>query len=256
VPAATESTVDDVQTVAWMVGRWQRPEGVEHWTAAGDVLWGVAFSIRNGQTALFEVLLIEAANGGLRYVAMPNGRPEVGFAASSWGVAEVTFSNPAHDFPKVIKYRRQGQALFARVEGDAGEGEDYQWQAAAPGRTEPLESADRAFAADTAARGIDGWMAAFDPAGAMWERGRKQTLSAEAIRASMGPLFARGVQITWQPVASGLSPAGDLGYTVGTSRSTAPDDRGARVETHRGSYVTIWRRQPDGSWKVLFDTGS
>jgi len=23
----------------------------------------------------------------------------------------------------------------------------------------------------------------------------------------------------------------------------------------RCTYVTIWRRQPDGAWKVLFDTG-
>jgi ketosteroid isomerase-like protein len=255
-PASAGSTAADVQTVGWMVGRWQRPEGVEHWTAAGGVLWGVGFSTREGQTALFEVLLIEAADGGLRYVAMPNGKPEVAFAAVSAGADGAAFSNPAHDFPKVIRYRRDGEALFARVEGDGGEGEDYRWQAAGPGRAEPLESADRAFAADTARRGIEGWMAAFDPAGAMWNRSRKANLSGEAIRETMAPLFARGVQIAWEPVASGLSPAGDLGYTVGTSRFTAPDSKGVRVETHRGSYVTIWRRQPDGSWKVLFDTGS
>ena len=72
----------------------------------------------------------------------------------------------------------------------------------------------------------------------------------------MEPLFAKGVQIEWAPVASGLSPAGDLGYTVGTSRYTAPDASGARVETGRGSYVSIWRKQSDGGWKVLFDTGT
>ena len=66
---------------------------------------------------------------------------------------------------------------------------------------------------------------------------------------------AHGVQIEWAPFASGLSPAGDLGYTVGTSRFTSPGAGGARVESHRGSYVSIWRRQPGGGWKVLFDTG-
>jgi ketosteroid isomerase-like protein len=29
-----------------------------------------------------------------------------------------------------------------------------------------------------------------------------------------------------------------------------------KVTERRGQYVTIWRKQPDGSWKVVFDTGS
>jgi ketosteroid isomerase-like protein len=37
---------------------------------------------------------------------------------------------------------------------------------------------------------------------------------------------------------------------VGESVAT-PKDR----EPRHGAYVTIWHRQADGSWKVLFDTG-
>ncbi len=265
VPATGPVTPPLGSELAWLLGRWERPAGVEHWAEAGGVLWGVGFSVRDGKTVLFEALLIEKAAGGLRYVAMPNGRREVAFPATAAGAAgaanaanaanAATFANPQHDFPKVIHYRREGDALIARVEGDAP-AEDYRWTLGRPGRAEDLETADRAFAADSAARGQAAWVAAFDPAGALWNRRLQAAQTGDGIRAAMAPLFDKGVQIEWAPVASGLSPAGDLGYTVGTSRFTAPDVSGARSETHRGAYVTIWRRQPDGRWKVLFDTGT
>ena len=243
------------RTLGWIAGQWERAEGVEHWHEAGGVLWGVGFTVKGGKTAFFEVLLIEAADGRLRYVAMPGGKTEVMFPAVEIGADAVTFANPQHDFPKTIHYRREGDELAARVAGD-GSGEDYRWRRASQGRAEPLEAADRAFAADSASRGLPAWVSAFDSGGAMWSRRRKVALTGDAIRETMAPLFEKKVQIEWAPVASGLSPAGDLGYTVGTSRYTGPGPDGARVETHRGAYVSIWRRQADGSWKVLFDTGN
>ncbi|HEX3475419.1 MAG TPA: hypothetical protein VHT91_10385 [Kofleriaceae bacterium] len=45
--------------------------------------------------------------------------------------------------------------------------------------------------------------------------------------------------------------SGELGFTVGKAAFT-----GARAEgSWRSTYATIWRHQPNGSWKVLFDTG-
>jgi hypothetical protein len=252
--SATGAPAANASSVSWIEGRWERPLGIEHWVATGEVLWGVGFSVKDNKTAAFEVLVIEPGERGLRYVAMPNGNPEVRFPAVAAGPQEVVFANPEHDFPKVIRYRRQGDELFARVEAD-GKGDDFRWRRAGPGRDESLESSDRVFAEDTARRGLDGWMAAFDAAGVMWNRGRNVSLGGQAIRQAMAPLFDRGMQIEWAPIASGLSPAGDLGYTVGKSRYTAADPGGGRIETHRGSYVSIWRRQGSGTWKVLFDTG-
>ena len=44
---------------------------------------------------------------------------------------------------------------------------------------------------------------------------------------------------------------GTLGYTWGRYRVEAGDSI-----TGRGRYLTVWRRQPDGSWKVDADIGS
>ena len=62
---------------------------------------------------------------------------------------------------------------------------------------------------------------------------------------------ARRVPDQWcRAVAAG---GGDLGWTSGryVATHTGPDGP-VRSE---GRYVTVWRRQPDGTWKVDLDTG-
>jgi len=119
-----------------------------------------------------------------------------------------------------------------------------------------LIAADQAFAAATAARGLEGWMAAFENSAIQMEPDVPFTPGAEHIRAGIAPAFAdTSWHLTWAPTMAFASAAGDLGYTLGTWKSTRIAANGAeRVST--GKYVTIWRRQADGSWKVAFDGGS
>ena len=60
--------------------------------------------------------------------------------------------------------------------------------------------------------------------------------------------------LTWAPSFADVAASGDLGYTWGRWAYT---DRGAdgKPVTTRGTYVTVWRRQPDGAWKVVLDGG-
>ncbi len=56
---------------------------------------------------------------------------------------------------------------------------------------------------------------------------------------------------TWHPVLAGAAGTGDLGYTIGESL--------IRVEgsaPRYGKYLTIWRRQPDGTVRYLTDGGN
>jgi len=67
--------------------------------------------------------------------------------------------------------------------------------------------------------------------------------------------MADGPTLSWTPTRGEVVGAGDLGYTTGQSlfRGKGPD--GKMVE-RRGEYLTVWRKQRDGSWRVIFDTGS
>lgn len=62
-------------------------------------------------------------------------------------------------------------------------------------------------------------------------------------------------QLTWTPTDAVMSPAGDMGYTWGHYEGRSKDaDGNAKVTA--GRYFTIWRKEPDGSWKVVLDASN
>jgi ketosteroid isomerase-like protein len=59
-----------------------------------------------------------------------------------------------------------------------------------------------------------------------------------------------GSPLSWEPLRAEIAASQDLGYTFG--RYTLRD--GETVKAH-GVYVTVWKKQPDGSWKFVLDGG-
>lgn len=51
-----------------------------------------------------------------------------------------------------------------------------------------------------------------------------------------------------------ISEDGTLGFTVGHYMGTQTENGSAQAVAS-GKYVTIWAKQADGSWKVVFDSG-
>jgi len=60
------------------------------------------------------------------------------------------------------------------------------------------------------------------------------------------------VQLTWTPLKVDVSVDGTLGYTWGKYRYTSKGKDGKTADLV-GIYLTIWKRQPDGTWKYVFD---
>lgn len=118
-----------------------------------------------------------------------------------------------------------------------------------------LMQADRDFAVATAERGVDGWLEYFAPNGAMIVPGVGEVEGHEAIRELMGSFLSdSGPRLLWEPIHAEVGVGGDMGYTVGSSRREARDSLGTLLGT--GHYLTIWRRQGDGRWKVEQDVGT
>jgi uncharacterized protein DUF6265 len=96
-----------IAQVAWMSGGWASTSGAEErWTAsAGGSMLAVSRTLRNGVMSAFEFLCVVERAGGLVYQAMPNGRmPATDFTLTRIEPTSATFENPAHDFPKLIRY--------------------------------------------------------------------------------------------------------------------------------------------------------
>lgn len=59
--------------------------------------------------------------------------------------------------------------------------------------------------------------------------------------------------LAWQPSFAGMAAAGDLGFTTGPSefKADVKDEKPASY----GHFVTVWKKQADGSWKFAVDLG-
>ncbi len=116
-----------------------------------------------------------------------------------------------------------------------------------------LMDADRAFAEATARRGVEGWTSFFAPGGVMLPLNGPLVEGHPAIREQMRrSLGYPGFRLSWEPLRAELSDSGDLGYTIGRFEASTLRN-GERVVLQRGKYLSVWRKQADGTWKVEAD---
>jgi ketosteroid isomerase-like protein len=75
-------------------------------------------------------------------------------------------------------------------------------------------------------------------------------IGIDSLKASFGEEREK-FQLQWSPTKVEVSKSADIGYTFGTWTLTKAD--GSKLF---GVYYTVWKKQQDGSWKFIFDTGN
>jgi hypothetical protein len=100
-----------IDKVAWIGTIWRGTTGTltteERWTppASGGMM-ATARTLRGAALASFEFLCIAERGNSLAYIAMPDARtPATYFHLTALTDSSATFENPAHDYPKMIRYR-------------------------------------------------------------------------------------------------------------------------------------------------------
>jgi len=62
------------------------------------------------------------------------------------------------------------------------------------------------------------------------------------------------LELVWEPRTGDVAASGELGWLTGPSTSidhTKPD-----AKPRHGCYLSVWRKQPDGKWRVFIDVGA
>ncbi|HEU4870121.1 MAG TPA: nuclear transport factor 2 family protein [Pyrinomonadaceae bacterium] len=77
--------------------------------------------------------------------------------------------------------------------------------------------------------------------------GKKWMLEHPAPPTDKKPLLA------WQPSFAGMSTSGDMGFTTGPWEFKA--DVNDEKPSGYGHFVTVWKKQADGTWKFVVDLG-
>jgi hypothetical protein len=108
MPTPAKAVIGDL---AWLAGDWggSRTSGAtfeERWSLPkGGAMLAVSRSVNaSGKMFAFEFLRIIERDGGLVYIAQPNGAPPTEFVLSELSAKRAVFDNPRHDYPKRIVY--------------------------------------------------------------------------------------------------------------------------------------------------------
>ena len=98
------------------------------------------------------------------------------------------------------------------------------------------------------AKDMNKFVSYFAPDASFYPPGMPVAAGSAAIMDTFMKISATpGFAVQWMPTRAEVSAAGDVGYTVGTYEASM---NGA---TEKGKYVTVWKKQPDGTWKVVED---
>ena len=137
---------------------------------------------------------------------------------------------------------------------------------AAPGGPNPLSDTtvkpgkmilfdlEARFAKDVAQHGGAAFADWFAEDGVALGNGEQPLIGRVAIMKSAN-WTAKSYQLTWTPTDATMGPSGDIGYTWGHFEGQSKVANGNPVSVS-GRYITIWRKQPDGNWKVVLDAGA
>jgi uncharacterized protein (TIGR02246 family) len=116
-----------------------------------------------------------------------------------------------------------------------------------------VREADAAWSKAAAAKDVEAYVGFLADDASVFPPNAPMQTGKESIRKSVAETMpSPGVALSWQVSKAEASRGGDLAYSVGTYEVTMKDAKGKPV-TDRGKYVTVWKKQPDGKWKVAAD---
>ncbi len=113
---------------------------------------------------------------------------------------------------------------------------------------------ERRFAASVAQGGGKAFASWFADDAVTLNNGRPAVLGRGNI-AAQTTWDPAAYQLTWTPEGGQMLPSGDAGYTWGLYQGRAKDRNNQPILTS-GRYLTLWKKTPDGTWKVALDASA
>jgi len=118
-------------------------------------------------------------------------------------------------------------------------------------KTEILDT-EKAFAQLVKEKGLKTGFLAYAAEEAVLSRGGKLIKGKKEIEEYFEQQTLKDVRLEWVPDFVSVSASGDLGYTYGKFKLEALDQAGQKIESD-GIFHTVWKRQPDGEWRYVWD---
>src|SRR5947209_19690622 len=116
-----------------------------------------------------------------------------------------------------------------------------------------LRDLDAQWSKDAGAKDVDKTVSYYADNAVVMPPNASAATTKETIRSAWKEMLTTpGAAISWKTTKVEVAKAGDLAYVSGTYEETMTDASGKPVKD-RGKYVEIFKKQADGTWKVVAD---
>jgi ketosteroid isomerase-like protein len=113
-----------------------------------------------------------------------------------------------------------------------------------------VRSADMEWAKAAGAHSLTAIVSYYSDGAVMLPPNAPMATDAVSIRKQWAAMLTPDVDATWTPGRVEVATAGDLVYDVGTYTAITRATKKTAGSTDTGKYMSIWKKQADGSWKV------
>jgi ketosteroid isomerase-like protein len=121
-----------------------------------------------------------------------------------------------------------------------------------PAALQAMVDTERAFAQTATEKGIrDSFLEYFAAGSIAFNPG--PISATQRLRERPARAFSE-FELRWEPRTGDVAASGELGWLTGPSTFT--DHTVANPHPQPGNYLSIWRRQGDGQWRVFIDQGT
>jgi ketosteroid isomerase-like protein len=116
-----------------------------------------------------------------------------------------------------------------------------------------LRDLDAQWSKDAGSKNVDKTVSYYSSDAIVMPPNAAAATTKEAIRSAWKEMLTSpGAAISWKATKVEVAKSADLAYVSGTYEETMTDASGKPVND-RGKYVEIFKKQADGTWKVVAD---
>lgn len=123
-------------------------------------------------------------------------------------------------------------------------------------RKRELLNVDTQFSKLSEARGVnEAFLSYIADDGVLLRSNNFPIIGKEIIKERFFSRSDSGYTLTWKPLYADIAQSGELGYTFGIYEFKAMDPEGKPI-IGNGTYLSIWKKDQFGNWKLVLDTGN
>ena len=117
-----------------------------------------------------------------------------------------------------------------------------------------IKDTETAWAKAAAAKDADKFASYYTDDGSLLDQDMPPVNGKEAIGKMVKEIMADpNFALTFQGTRWDVAKSGDLGYAQGSYTMTVTNPKSKKASTDKGKYLTVFKKQADGTWKAVED---